>query len=137
MNNYSVKWQNIVSKNFYFFLVAAISRIQKPKTKDNHLFQLKKKRFQRISFFFSFIFWGGCYIQTSKGTFMWLCINRHKLVVSIYLYRVLFKNIVVSWSHQTSIGKKPKYNNTSALNTLYACCSCYYKDIYSFILLII
>lgn len=121
----------------FFFLVACYIQTSKTQNQRQSFISVKKKRFQRISFFFSFIFWGGCYIQTSKGTFMWLCINRHKLVVSTYLYRVLFKNIVVSWSHQTSKGKKPKYNNTSALNTLYACCSCYYKDIYSFILLII
>lgn len=124
-------------QEFFFFFGCCYIQTSKTQNQRQSFISVKKKRFQRISFFFSFIFWGGCYIQTSKGTFMWLCINRHKLVVSTHLYRVLFKNIVVSWSHQTSKGKKPKYNNTSALNTLYACCSCYYKDIYSFILLII
>lgn len=34
----------IISRFFFFFLVACyISRLHKPKTRDNHLFQLKKK----------------------------------------------------------------------------------------------
>lgn len=121
----------------FFFLVACYIQTSKTQNqRQSFIFQLKKKKFQRISFFFSFIFWGGCYIQTSKGTFMCLCINRHKLVVSIstefYLRTLWFHDHI---KHQQA--KKTKYNNTSALNTLYACCSCYYKDIYSFILLII
>lgn len=60
INNYSFQWQNTVSKNFslsflvfFFFLVACY--IQTSKTRDNHLFQLKKKGFKEFhSSFLSF-----------------------------------------------------------------------------------